>query len=368
MSIIKLFFTYEIFFAQQYGGISRYYFELIRRIPHELANVKILAGLYINEYIKALPVVKGFKVPQLRYTTSIRQMANRIYQWYKLKSTDSRTIVHQTYFFEPFIKCQGKVVVTVYDMIHEIYPQYFPAHDNTSVLKKLCCERADKVIAISHSTKNDLMRLFGIAPDKIVVIHLASSLGSINSLDAGNPFRKPYLLFVGVRNGHKNFEGFIQAFASSDSLKKSFHIVCFGGEPLSNSEHAMLQDLGIEDRVHNVWGNDGLLSNYYRNAVALIYPSLYEGFGIPILEAMELSCPVICANTSSVPEVAGDAAVYFDPSNQSSIRSVLEDTLFNRHLLDDLKTRGLLQQSLFSWDRCANETIAVYTSLLNEPK
>ena len=79
---------------------------------------------------------------------------------------------------------------------------------------------------------------------------------------------------------------------------------------------------------------------------------------------MELSCPVICTNTSSVPEVAGDAAVYFDPSDRVSMRTALEETLFNRQLLDDLKERGLVQQSMFSWDRCARETIAVYNSLL----
>jgi glycosyltransferase involved in cell wall biosynthesis len=122
--------------------------------------------------------------------------------------------------------------------------------------------------------------------------------------------------------------------------------------------------MGLVDRVHNVRGNDALLCDYYRNAVAFIYPSLYEGFGIPILEAMEFSCPVVCSNTGSIPEVAGDAAIYFDASEPGSIRQTLETTLFNQDLLEDLKKRGLERQSMFSWDRCADETLRVYKSLL----
>lgn len=122
--------------------------------------------------------------------------------------------------------------------------------------------------------------------------------------------------------------------------------------------------LGISKLVHQIGGNDCLLATYYRYATAFICPSLYEGFGIPLLEAMSLSCPVICSNTSSTPEVVGDAGIYFDPNDISSIQSALEDTLFNKSLLCDLKKRGLQRQSLFSWDKCASETVAVYRSLL----
>ena len=327
-------------------------------------DIKILAGLYINEYIKSLPVVKGIKVPALKYTGFIRRKVNRIFQAIMLRGTDSQSIVHQTFYYQPYIKLQGKVVVTVYDMISEIFPQYFPDGNNISLLKRRCCERADKVIAISHSTKNDLVRFFDIPPEKIVVIHLASSLKGNNASPSVKPFREPYLLFVGQREDYKNFEGLIEAFAASDSLKKSFHIVCFGGEPLSNNENVRLKELGIEDRVHNVRGSDELLCDYYRNAVAFICPSLYEGFGIPILEAMEFSCPVVCSNIGSIPEVAGDAAVYFDPSDTGSMQHALETTLFNKNILDDLKKRGLERQSMFSWDRCADETLAVYHSLI----
>jgi glycosyltransferase involved in cell wall biosynthesis len=360
---LTIYYTYDIFNEQRYGGISRYYFELIKRISPDI-DVKILAGLYINEYIKSLPVAKGIKVPALKYTGFMRRKVNRIFQAIMLRGTDSKTIIHQTFYNHPYIKLQGKVVVTVYDMITEIFPQYFQEGNNISLLKRRCCERADKVIAISHSTKNDLVRFFDISPKKIVVIHLASSLNGNHASHSVKPFSEPYLLFVGQRKDYKNFEGLIEAFATSDVLKKSFHIVCFGGQLLSHSEKVLLRQLGIEGRVHNVTGSDKLLCNYYRNAVAFICPSFYEGFGIPILEAMELSCPVVCSNTGSLPEVAGDAAIFFDPYSTGSMRHVLETTLFNMKLLDDLRKRGLERQALFSWDRCADETLAIYNSLL----
>lgn len=361
---MNLFYSFDIFCGQRYGGISRYYFELIRHISPKVADVKVIAGLYINEYIKSLPEVKGIKVPQLKFSNSIRLIISGLFQALMLKTANSQTIIHQTFYYQPIIKYHGKVVLTVYDMISEIYSQYCPAGDNISLLKRRWCERADKIIAISHSTKNDLVCLFGISPEKIVVIHLASSLRDNKSPFSVKPFPEPYLLFVGKREHHKNFEGLIQAFAASDSMKRSFHIVCFGDEPLSNIENVRLKELGIEGRVHNVGGGDELLCNYYKNAVAFVCPSLYEGFGIPILEAMEFSCPVICSNTSSIPEVAGDAAVYFDPSDIASMQHTLEATLFDQNLLDDLRKRGLERQSVFSWDRCANETLAVYNSLL----
>jgi len=361
---MNLFYTYDIFGGQRYGGISRYYFELIRRISARMSDVQVLAGLYINEYINSLPNVAGLKVPQWKFSNSIRLKISGIFQRIMLSRANSETIVHQTYYFQPIINFKGKVVVTIFDMIYEKFPQYYPANYNISQLKRRCCERADKIIAISHSTKNDLVGFFGVSPEKIVVVYLASSLKSNNAPSRVRPFSEPYLLFVGKREYYKNFAGLLQAFATSDSLKENFRIVCFGGEPVDSDEKERLKELGIAGRVHYIRGDDGLLCNYYRNAAAFVCPSLYEGFGIPVLEAMEFSCPVICSNTSSIPEVAGEAAVYFDPSDPASMQQALENTLFDQELLNDLKKRGLGRQASFSWDRCAEETLAVYHSLL----
>lgn len=362
---MNIIYTHDIFTSQKFGGISRYFSELIKRVSLEAINVQVLAGLYNNEYIRGLPGVKGFKVPSINHTGFIRQNISEVYQQFMLRNSTADTIIHQTYYLQPYVKCKGKRIVTVYDMVHELFPQCLPAGKATSRLKRLCCERTDKIIAISHSTKNDLVRLFGIDPENIIVIHLGTSIKGKNAYPGDNFFPERYLLYVGARSGYKNFEGLLHAFAASNRLKEAFHIVCFGSEAFSCIEKETLNKLRVDGFVHQVNGDDEMLANFYRHAEVFVYPSLYEGFGIPLLEAMSLSCPVICSNTSSIPEVVGDAGIYFDPHDISSIRNALEDTLFNESLLSDLKKRGLQRGSKFSWEKCASETVAVYRSLLS---
>lgn len=365
---MRIVYDYQIFSAQEYGGISRYYYELASRIAkYEGCEVSVHAPLYVNRYIKSNDKLKviGIHVPIVPRTGRIRILLNDMLGA-MLTRKYSPDIVHETYYFKHgTVSAKSKTVITVYDMINELFPDKMPFNDNTSKLKRLCCEKADKIIAISQSTMDDLVRLFGIKSEKIVVIHLGNSLNKNTLFQHHKICSGPYLLFVGVRRGYKNFDNLVTAFALSKSLKSYFHLVSFGGGIFSESEKTMFKDLGVNNIIHHIGGNDEVLSNCYRNATAFIYPSLYEGFGIPILEAMGFSCPVICSNTGSIPEVAGAAAAYFDPTNPDSIRQTLEDALFNERLLDDLRHRGIIRESEFSWDRCAKETLEVYRSLLN---
>jgi len=359
---MNLIYTYDIFSVQQYGGISRYFSEIIRRIPPSEANVRVLAGLYINEYARELKVSKGLKVPPIPYTGFIRMKINRIFQKVMLKGADDKTIIHQTYYYPFSFPKKAKLVVTVYDMIHE---HLYPSLTNASSIKRKSCERADIIIAISQSTKNDLVELFGVEPQRVTVIHLASSLKESSMCVAAKAFSEPYMLYVGERKGYKNFDGFIQAFSQSKMLMDNFHVVCFGGGVFDRTDMDLLKKTGVTNHVHQVKGDDAILASHYRDASAFVYPSLYEGFGLPLLEAMSLSCPVVCSNSSSIPEVVADAGVYFDPVDSSSIQMVLEDTLSNTQLLADLKARGQKRVSAFSWDRCAVETLSVYRALIN---
>ena len=362
---MNLVYTHDIFSAQKFGGISRYFSELIKRIPSYGGRVRVLAGLYVNEYMGGVAGVKGVKVPTLKHTGTIRMLINQLFQDIMLRRCDENTIIHQTYFTKSVANKKSKTVVTVYDMISERFTESCSSDSERCNVKKINCERADKIIAISKSTKKDLVSLFGISPDKIKVIYLASSLSDNGLRPSGRVFHEPYLLYVGKRGGYKNFNSLLQAFSRSDALKRNFHLICFGDKPFDEIEKSEFDELGVKSRIHQINGSDSLLTIYYRDAAAFIYPSVYEGFGIPLLEAMGLSCPVICSNTSSIPEVVGDAGIYFDPNNISSIQSALENTLFNESLLWDLKKRGLKRESIFSWDKCASETVAVYRSLLN---
>lgn len=370
---MNIFFTHDIFSAQKYGGISRYFFEIIKRIPHDKADVQVFAGLYINEYIKQLSTKRGIQVPQWNNTGFIRRRLNSLSQKLALYGSDYGTIVHQTYYY-PFVPpINSKYVITVYDMVHELFSEHFSPRNRESQWKKQCCDRADKIIAISNSTKTDLINLFDIEPEKIRVIHLASSLDDIATSLEDNQSGKalartvpePYILYVGLRGAHKNFAGLVRAYSRSRALQNDFHILCFGGEPFNEVEKMMFKELGVSTSVHHTSGNDELLAACYENATAFVYPSLYEGFGIPPLEAMSMSCPVICSNTSSIPEVVRDAGIYFDPDDIIAIQNALENTLYDGELLKDLKARGLMRKSVFSWDKCVAETMVLYQSILS---
>jgi glycosyltransferase involved in cell wall biosynthesis len=195
---------------------------------------------------------------------------------------------------------------------------------------------------------------------KTSVVHLGFTL---NTDETVRPAKlasvKPYLLYVGSRWGYKNFIQLCRVFSYS-SLKRSFDLVAFGGGAFSMDEVAELTQLGLTNCVHQVSGDDGLLASYYQGATAFIYPSLYEGFGIPPLEAMNFGCPVVCSNTSSLPEVVGDAAVFFDPSSDESMRVAIEDLLRNDGLRTEMIRRGYARVQHFSWAKCAAETAAIY--------
>ncbi len=202
-------------------------------------------------------------------------------------------------------------------MIHELFPNEFSVTDNTAATKRIAIARADHVICISENTKLDLMRLHGTPASKISVVYLGFDqfVTDEDKLPPAVFAGKPFLLYVGQRGGYKNFTGLLKAVASSDRLLSDFDIIAFGGPKFSDSERNLVSSVGFaENQVRQISGDDDLLGGFYGSAKAFIYPSLYEGFGIPPLEAMAHQCPVISSNTSSMPEVIGSAGEYFDPN------------------------------------------------------
>jgi glycosyltransferase involved in cell wall biosynthesis len=253
-------------------------------------------------------------------------------------------------------------------MIHEKYADSFEGSEGTSNPKRIAAQRADHVICISESTRQDLINICQIPIEKTSVIHLGvDSIFSAEPQDADTrqDLPKNFLLYVGKRDGYKNFIGFLNAFATSPYLKENYSIVCFGGGALESSELAAAYSIGLKsDQIVHYFGGDELLASIYRRAQALIYPSLYEGFGLPPLEAMATGCPVICSNTSSLPEVVGTAGEYFDPASQESIMEAMEGVMISLDRREDLISKGYKQAAKFSWERCAQETLGVYRKLL----
>ena len=177
--------------------------------------------------------------------------------------------------------------------------------------------------------------------------------------------RRPYLLHVGGRAGYKNFETLLRAYAGQPALAREFDLVAFGAGDFDTKERELIGALGLSDsQVRQVGGGDSILTDLYQGAALFVYPSRYEGFGIPPLEAMSFDCPVVCSNSSSIPEVVGDAAVFFEPASSDSIANAIQSVLSNDTLRETLIARGRARNKMFSWERCAEQTLDIYRKLL----
>lgn len=363
----QIVYDHQVFLIQQYGGVSRYLCELASHLSQNGSfDVSIIAPFHVNQYLK---YARGCKVIG-NYFPYRFFGANRIRRWgrklafrYLYWSKNNIDIIHETYYsINPWGKARYRVV-TVHDMIHELFSEDFKLDPYITIAKRATVLRADHVICVSEVTRQDLIKLFGVDERKTSVVHHGFTINTDATVrPAKLASERPYLLYVGNRAGYKNFIQLCRVFSSS-SLNSSFDLVAFGGGAFSVGEFAELAQLGIASRVHQVSGDDRVLASYYQGATAFVYPSLYEGFGIPPLEAMNFGCPVVCSNTSSIPEVVGDAAVLFDPASEESMRVAIEDLLRNDGLRTEMIRRGYVRGQYFSWAKCAAETAAIYRQI-----
>ncbi len=369
---MKIALDYQIFSNQRYGGISRYFVRLAQELMELDQQVNVFAPLHQNAYVVNLPAqaVKGYGVAKYppksgRFLRFVNQGISGL-----LINRWTPDIVHETYY-NRFASGKKRYprVITVYDMIHERLPECHDARDNTREIKRIAVERADVVIAISEHTRKDLIELYSMDPEKVVTVHLGfdnfETLSSgVSELSTTQP-DKPYLLYVGNRATYKNFDNLIRAYAASTWLQSHFAVVAFGGGSFTSQERNLFADLKIDpSQIIYRSGGDRLLGTYYRNAAAFVYPSRYEGFGIPPLEAMAHDCPVIASQVSSIPEIVGGAGSYFDPESVDSMRAVLEQTLESEQSLNALRKLGRHRLAEFSWEKCAKSTLQVYQQVL----
>lgn len=367
---MKVAFDHQIFCLQRYGGISRYVAELASRLPSQgISDVSVVAPLHINDYLTADSLRRftvGRYVPWASAEISrFVAAANRVAAPVILRKLKP-DIVHETYFA---VKPVGKVsqrVVTVHDMIHELFPEEFPDAERAGAAKRAAVNRADHIICVSDNTRQDLIRLYSVDPDRTSVVHLgASTTTNPHAPTPNTGSDRPLLLYVGHRRGYKNFTTLLQACSSSPILRE-FDLVAFGGPRPTSNERREISKLGLGDRVHFEAGSDQKLTTYYRRATAFVYPSKYEGFGIPPLEAMSHGCPVVCSDRSSIPEVVGDAGVYFDPDDVEDLRTSLERVASAEELQVELRTRGRARLDAFSWENCAAATAEIYRNVRSQ--
>lgn len=326
-------------------------------------RVEIVAPIFVNKYLlkasQSTLHVYGKYVRKIPKSGVMFGAMNGFLSSSKIRQMRP-DIIHETYYQDRGYSTDcAKSIITVHDMIHERLPSEFSRFDTTTKRKLSSAKRVDRVICVSENTKRDLLNFYDIPEEKVVVVYhgVADPVRS----DRSSSIDKPYLLFVGHRAGYKNFERFIQAVARSKRLKHDMMIICFGGGELSGRELDMIRSEGLaESCVRTIRGDDDVLANLYEHAAALVYPSLYEGFGMPPLEAMSYGCPVVCSNTSSLPEVVGDAAELFDPHSVEDIIGKLESVVYSNARARDLINAGYLRVKEFTWDKCARETATVY--------
>ncbi len=220
---------------------------------------------------------------------------------------------------------------------------------------------ASRIIAISENTKLDIIHYYDIESSKIQVVHLGNSFPTVTATEPRpSDFPARYLLFVGLRSGYKNFSLFAEAIADLFAEDRDLRLICVGGGPFNSDEKKHLSRLLLVDKVIQVSPTDEELARLYRHASLFAFPSLYEGFGIPILEAFGAGCPVVVSDTGSFPEVAGEAAAYFNPRDPGSIRAVIGQILGDPNRASALREAGRRRLARFDWLETARKTKEVY--------
>lgn len=364
---MKVLYDYQALTMQKYGGVSRYFYEIVTRLDkRQDCDVKLVAPFSVNYYFEDYFHKKSLNKFSSFEKQRWAERVNRVFTKAELKK--KYDIIHPTYY-DPYIlnTKNSKIVITIHDMIYEIFPEVFGSNVETMIeTKRQHIFAADHIIAVSENTKKDILRFYpDIYPDKITVIYHGNSLNTNNinkELNIDLPER--YVLFVGNRGGYKNFKNFIQAMATIMREQKDLFVVAGGGGRFSEEEKTLFKGLNIQDRVKQINYTDEELATVYNKAICFVFPSQYEGFGIPILEAWAAKCPIAISNASCFPEIAGDAALYFDPLDINDISQKIGTLIEDEALRNELVKKSTNNLSKYNWDYAAEKTLKVYSSLL----
>lgn len=384
---MKILYDHQIFEHQRIGGVSRYFTEIIKHLPADVeADVSVQYSF--NEYLRNLNVPFVWKEQLINYINFYPRInlkgKKRLYQYLEKKYPDKYPdlfkineeetikklkeqdfdIFHPTFFGDYYLEYMGNkpYVLTVHDMIIELYPEFINSPYFVERKKKLV-DNAAHIIAVSENTKRDIINVFGTSPDKISVTYHASSLSESEEKPEGLP--EKYLLYVGDRRlGYKNFAFFISTIQPILLENKNLFVVCTG-DKFTSDEEEFFKVLGIKDQIVIKFVEDKQMFALYKGAQMFIYPSYYEGFGIPILEAFQAGCPVVLANSSCFPEVADDAGVFFDPKSPQSLRKAILDILNDGEYRNRIIAKGTQRLKKFSWENSARQTVDIYKKVLN---
>lgn len=380
---LRVYFDYQAFTHQSFGGVSRYFAEIINRLPHynispilgiQYSNNAHLQTVYkdilpeIDIHQEFIPKWKNKHLKTLLFKClSHMSVSHFPYPKYANRHHCSKQIqesqfdmLHATYFDTYVLNANRSnkpLVITIHDMIDEVM------HDGHSTprRKAILAKQSTHIIAVSNHTKKDIMQLLHTEEDKISVVYHGCSI--MPTTPAETPILPTrYILYVGGRERtYKNFRMFLQAMSivlSSEKIK----IVCVG-TPFTPEEKDYIQKLNLQKDISTIYAKEDQLYYIYSHALCFVYPSCYEGFGLPILEAWSAKCPIILSNSSCFPEIAGDAALYFNQNDVSDLSGKILQLLQSPNLNQELIRRGEIQLEQYSWENAAKQTAHIYHNL-----
>lgn len=356
-------------------GVGTYVFELIHAFARMQSDVEI------SGYAAGLTPVEAAEVPptmpyrQLRLPLSVIHKTWRTFQWPSIEkiARGSLDVVHATNFFLPPVESARRVL-----SVHDISFTSCPEWVDTRVVKPYAehmmgfCDRADAVLVFSEFTKTEVVSRYGTLPEKVhVTPHgIRQDWCSFDGEQARkivdrSGIEGPYVLFVGTIEERKNIHGILEAFEQLSDLPHK--LVLVGGMGwMSTPFEEIVLNRGLKDRVVLPgYVSADTLPAFYKAADAFVFPSLYEGFGFPVLEAFSSDCPVITSNQTSLPGVGGDAVKYVDPMNPEELAEAIRSVVTDAELAGEMREKGRARVKEFTWDRTAQMTLDVYRSVLN---
>jgi glycosyltransferase involved in cell wall biosynthesis len=367
---MRIFYDHQAFSLQDAGGVSRYQYELVRNLQGTI-NVQFAVLMGLNSSVLPFQDLRNVQTQILSWKTGLkpgyfRYAINEMMSTVRAQSLGQFDIYHVMLYRAIPLVHRRRLVVTHHDCTHERFPNLF--HNASFIIerKRKLFAQADAIICVSQSSRRDLLHFYDVDEDKTHVVHHGFSPLQLDSTRAetSGESRIPYLLYVGSRSEYKNFHLLLEAFSRS-GLGSDYRLMVVGGGEFSAAERARISSLGLAGRINLIpKANDATLADAYRNAALFVYPSLCEGFGFPPLEAMSLNCPVLVFRTSSLPEVCGDAAFYFEASDADELSSALVSTLHDVQGLATRRQLGERQTRLYDWSRAASETLEIYRSLM----
>lgn len=359
--MIRVFYDSQIFLAQERGGISRYFVELIREFKlhpeygiEPVLNIQKSHNLHLWELLQ-IPL----KSPSSSKFSRAMDLLGQSISDARFSNYDIR---HFTFYMPMFFHFKDPSVSTLYDMIPELYMKN---GRNPHMSKRAYMKNSTGVVSISENSLVDLEKIYGDRPRMAKTVYLGADKAFQGDSEVPPWLPKKYFLYVGQRDGYKRGRLAIELLHELDNDELS--LVFVGPTPMSSSEEKLVNELGLSGRVHFYNAPASHLPGIYKRALFLAYPNLYEGFGFPPIEAQMAGTQVIAVDNSINREISGDGIHYFEADNLQNFKEVSMQVL-NRINSDTSTLRGTYIASKYSWAQCAMETADFYRQILKETK